>query len=152
MSPRKMSPPRLTTTVFTRIIEPHTKALELPLLLRSGNFVFCFCLRPKLEGLVFAERLPYQREVISGLLARSSIITVILQLQLYRLSTSAADKYISQMPDMLTLQREGSLNLSYQTIWLIYLSAALVCQESLMAQLPSKPFNLFLAAFTRLAV
>ena len=45
----------------------------------------------------------------------ASAVFTILQQQLYRPSTSAADRYISQVSDMLTLQREGSPNLSYQT-------------------------------------
>lgn len=40
--------------------------------------------------------------------------------------TSAADQYISHVPDTRTLRREGSLNFSYQIHVTINLSAALV--------------------------
>ena len=45
----------------------------------------------------------------------ASAVFTILQQQLYRPSTSVADIYISQVPDMGTLKREGSPNSSYQT-------------------------------------
>ena len=45
-------------TVFTGIIEPHARTLELPLLVRSGSFFFFSCPKPGLRGPVFAVRSP----------------------------------------------------------------------------------------------
>ena len=65
-------------TVRTRIIGPHARTLELPLLVRSGSFFFFFCLKLGLRGPVFAVRsTPYPREGISDVLAPGPIIRVL---------------------------------------------------------------------------
>ena len=75
----------LCNTVRTRIIEPSARTLELPLLARTGTFLF-FALSPWLNRSVFAVlSLPYPREGISDPLARGSIIPVL--------------RYSSRLPD-----------------------------------------------------
>jgi len=70
------------STVRTRIIGPHARTLELPLLVRSGSFFFLFCLKLGLRGSVFAVRsTPYPREGISDVLAPGPIIRVLTVLQ-----------------------------------------------------------------------
>lgn len=55
---------RKGNTIFTRIIEPHPRALDLPLLIRSNTFLV-FCLKLELKWLVFAMlSLPYPKEGI----------------------------------------------------------------------------------------
>ena len=67
----------LCNTVRTGIIEPGATTLELPLLARSGTFLF-FDLSPWPRRLVLAVlSLPYPREGISDALARGSIIPVL---------------------------------------------------------------------------
>ena len=60
-------------TVRTRIIGPHARTLELPLLVRAGTFFFLFCL--KLGRVSFCCALaPYPREGISDVFASGPII------------------------------------------------------------------------------
>ena len=59
-------------TVRTRIIEPHARTLELPLLVRSGKISFFLS---EAEGVGFRWALsPYPREGISDALVRGSVI------------------------------------------------------------------------------
>jgi len=65
-------------TVRARIIEPHVKTLELPLLVRSGSFFSFFSvLSPGPRGSVFAvPSSPYPGEGTSDVLAGGSTIRV----------------------------------------------------------------------------
>ena len=65
-------------TVRTRIIGPHVRTSELPLLVRSGTFFSLLCLKHGLKGPVIAMRPPpYPRAGISDALASSPIIRVL---------------------------------------------------------------------------
>jgi len=68
--------------VRTGIIEPHARALELPLLVRSGSFFFFFCPKHGPRESIFAVRsTPYPREGISDVFVRGSIIPVLKVIQ-----------------------------------------------------------------------
>ena len=78
----------------------------------------------------------------------------ILHLQVYRLSTVRVrpiDILVRCLIWALCNEKARQLFPIRLTL-LIYLSTALVCLESLMAQLPSKTFNLFLAVVIRVVV
>jgi len=64
----------------TRIIKPHAKTLELPLLVRSGPFFFFLGPKPGPRGTAFAVLWP--REGVLEVLARDSIIPVLTVLHL----------------------------------------------------------------------
>jgi len=66
-------------TLTTGIIEPRAGTLELPLLVRSGTFFFDLSPGLKAEAASFRGVLtPYPREGISEVLARGSIILVLM--------------------------------------------------------------------------
>ena len=65
-------------TVRSRIIGPHARTLELPLLVRSGSFFFSLCLKLGLRGSVLDVCLPpHLGEGISDVLASGPIILVL---------------------------------------------------------------------------